>query len=142
MTLERFASCTPDLRIYRTISEMRQVGQEEPERASTYRTTTLSVRTTECLSTVSRRRSQCQSITQEKFVFPGSLSWSMFELIDRSRPMQSWNPFSGRITTSDARQVDGKAGSSSSSRPSEAPLRQTTKRRKLGHPPTVHVAVL
>ena len=37
----------------------------------------------------------------------------------------------------DARQVegrDGKAGSSSSSRPSEVPSRQTTKRRKLEHP--------
>ena len=37
----------------------------------------------------------------------------------------------------DARQVegrDGKAGSSNSSRPSEAPSRQTTKRRKLEHP--------
>jgi len=45
------------------------------------------------------------------------------------------NPYSGRMTRCDTRQVegrDGKAGSSSTSRPS--PPRQTTKRRKLGHP--------
>ena len=100
--------------------------------------TTLSVRTTGCLPTDGRKTPR-QSFPQEKYVYPEPpLTWSRFEPSDRSWSMQghgsSSNPFSGRLTSGDARQVegrDGKAGSSSRSR--LAPSRQTTKRRKLGH---------
>ena len=43
----------------------------------------LYVRTTGCLPT-DGRMTQFQSIPQEKYVFPGPLSWSRFESIDRS----------------------------------------------------------
>ena len=91
-------------------------------------------RTTGCLPT-DGRRTQRQSTPQEKYVFPEppSLGQGLNRAIDRGRSMQGLgsNPYSGRMTRGDARQVegrDGKAGSSSTSR-----LSQTTKRRKLEH---------
>lgn len=69
---------------------------------------------------------------QEMYVPPSS-PLACPKLNERSWLMQGSgsNPYSRRMTSSDARQIESKAGSSSAPKPS---LRQPPKRRKLDHP--------